>query len=336
MSSHPSKLKAALPANFSGKNDDATQWIKAMKAYFTLNSTLYSSNAAKIMTTLNKMSSGRGAPYAKTWDNRMADTSIANSEKTFDKFTLDFKSTFYPFYTQVTTHNKLLTLRQTSFKEKNRATNDGFQQYITNFQNLTMKSGMKEELSLISQFSLGLDQKITSMILSMSPIPTMVKGWINQAKIFHTQKMRILSLRQGQIAPQIYSPSHPHHDPNAMDVDPVTLSQLTPVEQDKCMKEGRCFRCRKTGHNAQNCRTSSPSQGSSSLPHPQHIRVIHTQPEPSKNPFTPPPHSAHDEYVNSLKTSGKSESNILEVLTTCFEEPTKEITEISTPGAMDF
>ena len=39
-----------------------------------------------------------------------------------------------------------------------------------------MKSGMKEELSLISQFSLGMDQKITSMILSMTPIPTTVKG----------------------------------------------------------------------------------------------------------------------------------------------------------------
>ena len=88
-------------------------------------------------------------------------------------------------------------LRQTSFKEKSGETNDGFQQYITDFQNLSMKSGMKEELSLIGQFSLGLDQKITSMILSMSPIPTMVKGWINQAKIFHTQKMHILSLCQG-------------------------------------------------------------------------------------------------------------------------------------------
>ena len=84
-----------------------------MKAYFTLNSTLYSSDAAKIMTTLNKMSGGRGAPYAKTWYDKMADTSIANSEKTFNKFTLDFESTFYPFDTQVTTHNKLLALRQT-------------------------------------------------------------------------------------------------------------------------------------------------------------------------------------------------------------------------------
>ena len=149
------------------------------------------------MTTLNKMSNGRGVPYAETWYDKMADTSIGNSEKTFDKFTLDFESMFYPFDTQVTVHNKLLTLRQTSFKEKNGETNDGFQQYITNFQNLSMKSGMKEELSLISQFLLGLDQKITSMILSMCPIPTSVKGWINQAKIFHTQKMHILFLHQG-------------------------------------------------------------------------------------------------------------------------------------------
>ena len=197
MSSHPSELKAALLADFSGKNDDATRWIKAMKAYFSLNSTLYSSDAAKIMTTLNKMSNGRGAPYAETWYDKMADTSIANSEKTFDKFTSDFESMFYPFDTQVTAHNKLFTLRQTSFKEKNGETNDGFQQYITDFQNLSMKSRMKEELSLISQFSLRLDQRITNMILSMSPIPTMVKGWIDQAKIFHTQKMQILSLCQG-------------------------------------------------------------------------------------------------------------------------------------------
>ena len=121
-----------------------------MKAYFTLNSTLYSSDAAKFMTTLNKTSCRRGAPYAETWYDRMADTSIANSEKTFTKFTLDFESTFYPFNTQVTTHNKLLVLRQTSFKEKNGETNNGFQQYITNSQNLSMKSRMKEELSLIS------------------------------------------------------------------------------------------------------------------------------------------------------------------------------------------
>ena len=142
MSSHTTELKAALPANFSGKNDDATWWIKAMKAYFTLNVTLYSSDTAKIMTTLNKMSGGRGAPCAETWYDKMVDPSIANSEKTFDKFTLDFESTFYPFDTKITAHNELLSLRQKSFKEKYGDINDSFQQYITDFQNLSMKAGM--------------------------------------------------------------------------------------------------------------------------------------------------------------------------------------------------
>ena len=86
----------------------------------------------------------------------------------------------------------------------------------------------------------------------------------------------------------------------------------------------------------QNCRTSPTPQTSSSSPHPQQIRTTHTQPELSRNPFTPVPHSALEEYVNSLKTSGKSKSDILAVLTTCYEEPAEEIAEISTPGAVDF
>ena len=285
------------------------------------------------MTTLNKMSSGRGAPYTETWYDKMADTSTANSEKTFNKFTQDFKTTFYPFDTKVTAHTILLSLRQTSFKEKNGTTNNGFQQYITDFQNLSLKAGMKEDFSLISQFSLGLDQKITDMILSMLTVPTTIKGWIDQSKIFHPQKICILALQKGQIALQAHLPSRSHHDPNAMDVDAVTLSKLTPVERAKCIKEGRYFRCRKTGHNVWNCHTSPTSQGLPSPSHPQQIRTTHTQPEPPRNPFTPAPHSALDEYVNSLKTMGKRESNILEVLTTCYEEPTEEITEISTPGA---
>ena len=335
MSSHTSELKAALPANFSGKNDGTTQWIKAMKAYFVQNSTLYTIDTTKIMTTLNKMSSGRGAPYTETWYDKMADTSIANSEKTFEKFTQDFETTFYPFDTKVTTCTELSTLVQTSFKEKDSTPNNGFQQYIIDFQNLSLKARIKEEFHLIDQFSLGLDQKITSMILSMATIPTTVKGWIDQAKIFHAQKMCILALQKGQIAPQVHLSSRPQQDPNAMGVGAITLSKLTPVKLAKCIKEGQCFRCRKTGHNTRNCHTSSHSQSSPSPSHPQHVRTTNTQPEPSRNRFTPALHSALNEYVNLLKTPEKSELDILEVLTTCYKEPSEEIMEISTPGALD-
>lgn len=185
MSSYSAELKAALLADFSGKNDDTTQWIKAMKAYIALNSTLYSSDATKIMTTLNKMSNRSGAPYTKTWYDILANTSVANSEKTFDKFIQNFESTFYPFDSKATTHTKLSKLVQKSFKEKDRKINDGFQWFITDYQNLSLKSGIKEKASLIKYFSLGVDQKIATMILSMSNIPTTSKGWVEQAKIFH-------------------------------------------------------------------------------------------------------------------------------------------------------
>ena len=168
-----------------------------MKAYFTLNPTLYSSDATKIMTTLNKMGNGSGAPYTETWYNILADTSITNSEKTFDKFIQNFETKFYTFDSKATAHTDLSKLVQKSFKEKDRKINDGFQHFITNFQNLSLKSGIKEEATLIEYFSLEVDQKIATMILSMSNILTTSKGWVDQAKIFHMKKMCIQALCTG-------------------------------------------------------------------------------------------------------------------------------------------
>ena len=39
--SRPTEFKAGLPEDFSGKNDDATQWLLAMKAYFVINEKVY-------------------------------------------------------------------------------------------------------------------------------------------------------------------------------------------------------------------------------------------------------------------------------------------------------
>ena len=153
-------------------------------------------------------------------------STIPNSEKTFNKFTTDFESTFYPFDTKITAHNQLCALRQWSFKEKDGSTNNGFQQYITDFQNLSMKAGTKDKFNLISQFSLRLDQKLSKMILSMSLVPTTIKGWVDQSKIFHTQLVRIRDLHKGRTPSHDYTPSRHHHNPNAMDIDAVSLSKL--------------------------------------------------------------------------------------------------------------
>ena len=156
-----------------------------MKAYFVLNNTLYTSDNDKVMTMLNKMSKDHGASFAKMWYNKMADTTIPNDQKTFKKFSDNFKTTFYPFDTKATACLDLSKLVQKTTHLPDRAINDRFQKYITNFQNLVSKAAITDNIMLINQFSLGVDQGIATMILSMTPVPTTISDWIEKAKMFH-------------------------------------------------------------------------------------------------------------------------------------------------------
>lgn len=128
-----------------------------MKAYFVLNASLYTTDKAKVMTTLNKMSSGRGASFTEMWYDKMADTNISSAEKMFSKFSDNFETTFYPFDTKATAYTELAKLIQKSFKKRDGTFNDGFQKYITDFQNLSTKAGITNDITLVDQFSLGLN-----------------------------------------------------------------------------------------------------------------------------------------------------------------------------------
>jgi hypothetical protein len=77
--------------------------------------------------------------------------------------------------------------------------------------------------------------------------------WVAKLDHKHAKINRAVEQTQGTSgkdkAPQkkYYFPRR-EHDPNAMDVD-----RLTVEERDKLLKEGKCFRCRKTGHQANEC-----------------------------------------------------------------------------------
>ena len=58
------ELKAGLPGNFSGREDNTNLWLLQMKAYFTLNTSLYKEKK-KILAFLNKMDKGQGKSFSK-------------------------------------------------------------------------------------------------------------------------------------------------------------------------------------------------------------------------------------------------------------------------------
>ena len=89
------ELTAGLPGDFSGKEEDATRWILAMKAYFIINRDTYDEKA-QTLVTLNKMNTGRGATFTEGWYLKLANNNIPLEQKTFMKLDEDFHQTFVP------------------------------------------------------------------------------------------------------------------------------------------------------------------------------------------------------------------------------------------------
>ena len=65
--SRPTEFKAGLPEDFSGRNEDTTRWLLAMKAYFVINERVYTEDTTTVLIFLNKLSKGRGTTFAEGW-----------------------------------------------------------------------------------------------------------------------------------------------------------------------------------------------------------------------------------------------------------------------------
>ena len=162
----------------------------------------------------------------------------------------------------------------------------------------------------------------------MQDPPDSLEGWIAKAKTFHNQKLRIDEIRRGT-RPSHFRTSNPPSsrtppDPNAMEIDVIRLKKLSPQERAKCMREGRCFHCRKTGHDARNCRTKTNSPpGPSRTPQ----QVLHLKETPVTPPTTEPKTSSFTEYARSL---GKTEEELLQTLKLCYEDLDEEVKAVET------
>ena len=114
--------------------------------------------------------------------------------------------------------------------------------YISHFKNYLPLASISDQDILIGYFSASIPSPLMRHIMSMDTVPTTIDNWYKKAISFQTQWecAEEIIKQNAKLAHQSYqSFSTPTKacDPDAMDVDIIKVSKLTPKEHKKCIEK---------------------------------------------------------------------------------------------------
>ena len=145
---------------------------------------------------------------------------------------------------------------------KNNTYSPSLTEYISTFKNNIALANISDANVLIGYFSAGIPPPLMCRIMSMDTVPFTIDKWYKKAVAFQTQWEWAddIAKRNMKASHQTYhsfsnSSNAKTHDPDAMVVDTIKFSKLTPEERKHCIEKKPCFHCRKPGHLSTACTT---------------------------------------------------------------------------------
>jgi Retrotransposon gag protein len=247
------ELNLNKPEAFDRNRDGFRKFLQNVEVYMDVNHETYNNDLRKIAFVLSFMATGSAA----TWKAQFIEEAYARPTPaspngrlgTYAQFRKDLMEVFSMFDSIGDALDELRSLR----KKKNQSIN----KHIARFKMLAAKSKIDTTNPLsIKLFKETLPWGLTLELMRLkTPLKT-IDNWYEWAATidhrFHKVNQAIERTRGNsgkEKAPQqkYYFPRK-KQDLNAMDVN-----RLTVEEQNKLMKEGRCFKCRNTGHQANKC-----------------------------------------------------------------------------------
>lgn len=241
----PTEIKVGQPKTFNGDLSVVKQWATLVTTYLYLNQEIYNTDEKKIIFTLSFMTEGTAASWAHQKSSRAL--AVVNGHHygwgTWEQFKAEFDRAFNYGDHALRARQNLQSLRQTGSVDK----------YISEFRTHWGVSGINENSALIGYFQTGIKPALMKQIFAMEHVPSTIEGWIEKASLFDSNFRMAQAISRGnsyQTPPQYQNKYKPYHgakprDPNAMDIDGVTLSR---EEKDRHFKEGLCFECGNKGH----------------------------------------------------------------------------------------
>jgi hypothetical protein len=135
--------------------------LHSVKAYFTVNATVYNTNEKKVIIALAYMTEGT----ASSWADMFYQVCEGRTTKygTWVDFEKEFMNMFVPADASIVALNKIQKLKQLQ---------KSLTSYIAEFRSLMVIANIKESHVLIHMFNLGLNDTLLHTIHMMGDIPT--------------------------------------------------------------------------------------------------------------------------------------------------------------------
>jgi Retrotransposon gag protein/Zinc knuckle len=244
------KLNPLTP--FTGKWTDFILFMQNVYVYLKVNKATYDNDDKKISFILSYLTGGDAA----VWKQQFIQTKIEESEEaktdepnwgTYKKFVEALKKTFQPYDEpgEALEEMKKLRLGDGSITEHN-----------SRFRLLVSQTGMKDSLALTDLYWETLPWGLQSLIIQSKHLLKTLEEWYTKATNFYVghQKAQCLFRKRDKPTNNNASPVQKKFsflekkDPNAMDIDRMTIEEWTCL-----MKEGKCFRCKLFGHLSRDC-----------------------------------------------------------------------------------
>jgi hypothetical protein len=233
------ELHAGAPVAFDGNIRKASHWLHSVKAYFTVNAAVYSTNEKRVVTALAYMTEGTSSSWSNTF-YQLCEGRLAKYGTWVD-FEKEFWEMFIPADASIVALNKIQKLKQLG---------RSLMSYVAEFRSLVAVANVKESHVLIHMFNLGLNDDLVNAVHLMGEIPTHFNKYITAViKIdsnINRSKTTIALTCTNRY--RNFRPQPKKKDDDAMDID-----CLDEEERADCMAKGLCFVCKNQGHCANSC-----------------------------------------------------------------------------------
>jgi hypothetical protein len=247
------ELNLNKPKAFHGNRDGFKELLQNVEVYMDVNHETYNNDLRKKEIVLSFMTTGSAATWkAQFIEEAYAKPTPANPNDrlgTYTQFRKDLIKVFSMFDSVGDALDELQSLR----KKKT----ESIDEHIAKFKMVATESKINTTNPLfIELFNETLLWALTLQLMKLETLLKTIDNWYEWAATLdhkHHKLTRAIERTRGTLGkeetpqPKYYFPQK-EHDPNAMDVDRLTVD-----ERNKLLKEGRCFKCRNTGHWANKC-----------------------------------------------------------------------------------